>query len=448
MMPSSCWLIGFPPMQESEIVMLLQEHCAGVPVHSSERFSECSAIAEDALVFLWDSPVALGMLHRIFESNPRMQVVVLADKGDSDRATEMMRMGIIDYRLLPIPENVWPCYFGHFTHTRELTKQAVARQEGHREFLTKDINTVRLLDQAALIAPSRASVLICGESGTGKERMARFIHKCSDRKEGTFLGINCAAIPEGVLEAELFGYEKGAFTGAVESRPGKFELAHQGTLLLDEITEMPIHLQAKLLRVLQEGEVDRIGGRSSISVNVRIIATTNRNLERCVQEGGFREDLYFRLNVVSIVLPPLRDRPKDILYLADHFLDKYAEEYGVSPGRLDESAAASLLKYPWPGNVRELENMMHRLTLLFSGKEISAKDLTFPASKLSPASNETTASPMIRPGMSIRDMEKALICETLEHVRGNRTEAARLLGISTRTLRNKLKAFEDGTALA
>ncbi len=445
MTPACCWFVGFPRQHADEFLALLQNKYDAIPVEVIERFVEGMDFGEDGLIFLWDSPMAIGQLKKIFENNPRQQIVVLSSQGDSERAAEMMKLGIIDYRLFPVPDEVLPSYFRQFSHTRSLTRMSLSRQHGHQEFLTRDIETIRLLDQAALIAASRASVLVTGESGTGKERIARFIHQCSDRSNETFLGVNCAAIPEGVLESELFGHEKGAFTGASESRPGKFELAHNGTLLLDEITEMPIHLQAKLLRVLQEGEVDRVGGRVPVSVNVRIIATSNRDIVKSIEKGEFREDLYFRLNVVSVSLPPLRQRPKDIEFLAQHFLEKFADEYGVDTPSLDASAMAAMMAYSWPGNVRELENMMHRLTLLHPGRNIGVNELTFPR-VAKPAGD--TGGLDVHAGMTIRDMERALIQETLEHVKGNRTEAARLLGISIRTLRNKLKLFEDGTAFA
>jgi len=445
MTPACCWFVGFPRQHADEFLTLLRNKYDNIPVEVIEKFVEGMDFGADGLIFLWDSPVAIGQLKKIFEHNPRQQIVVLSSQGNSERAAEMMKLGIIDYRLFPVPDEVLPSYLRQFSHTRSLTRMSLSRQHGHQEFLTRDVETIRLLDQAALIAASRASVLVTGESGTGKERIARFIHQCSDRSNETFLGVNCAAIPEGVLESELFGHEKGAFTGASESRPGKFELAHNGTLLLDEITEMPIHLQAKLLRVLQEGEVDRVGGRTPVSVNVRIIATSNRDIVKSIEKGEFREDLYFRLNVVSVSLPPLRQRPKDIEFLAQHFLKKFASEYGVDIPALDASAMAAMLSYSWPGNVRELENMMHRLTLLHPGRNIGVNELTFPRVAKSVGD---TGGLDVHAGMTIRDMERALIQETLEHVKGNRTEAARLLGISIRTLRNKLKLFEDGTAFA
>ncbi|RME83514.1 MAG: hypothetical protein D6771_05725 [Zetaproteobacteria bacterium] len=301
-------------------------------------------------------------------------------------------------------------------------------------FPTDDPRMRRVLAKAEQVAPSRASVLIVGETGVGKERMSRFIHACSDRAERPFVAVNCAAIPEGMLEAELFGHEKGAFTGADRARPGRFELADGGTLLLDEITEMPLALQAKLLRVLQEGEVVRLGARSPVRVDVRVLATTNRNIMQAVAEGVFRMDLFYRLNVVTVEIPPLRERPRDILMLADHFLLRFAEQYGRPVPRLSEAARRALVAHRWPGNVRELENCMHR-ALLIAGDEVMPEHLELSAEQVPQEAGE------LRPGMTIREAERLLIEKTLRFVRGNRARAAEMLGISVRTLRNKLNAY-------
>jgi len=346
---------------------------------------------------------------------------------------------------------VMEIYLRKAGHQTELARQAKAQRRGSDLFITEDVETRRLLDHVALIAPSNASVLVVGESGTGKERLSRYIHQCSPRVRHAFIAINCAAIPEGVLESELFGHEKGAFTGATQARPGKFELAHEGTLLLDEITEMPLHLQAKLLRVLQEGEVDRLGGRKSIKVDVRIIATSNRNIEESVAKGEFRQDLYFRLNVVTVQLPTLRDRPGDIMPLARHFLEQFSQMYGTPAPGFSADAEREMMRYAWPGNVRELENCMHRAFLMSAGGAIQPAHLGLnPSGAIAAraAPQQSSAPQGVRAGMSIRDMERVLIEQTLEHVRGNRTEAAKLLGISIRTLRNKLNEYGSGTAVA
>lgn len=307
----------------------------------------------------------------------------------------------------------------------------------------KDPAMERALQLAKQIAPSTASVLITGESGTGKEVVAKFIHANSKRANAPFVAVNCAAIPENLLESELFGYEKGAFTGAVSRRIGKFEEADGGTLLLDEISEMDIRLQAKLLRVLQERQIDRIGGKKPIDVDVRILATSNRDMRQEVLNKTFREDLYFRLNVVNLALPALRDRKGDILPLAEYFVKKYSELNDLPVKPLAKKTRERLLAYDWRGNVRELENTMHRAVLMSAGTEIDedAVLLMPPMEQVS----ETAAGTDTLVGRTVADVEKDLIISTLKHTLGNRTHAANILGISIRTLRNKLKQYmEEG----
>lgn len=307
----------------------------------------------------------------------------------------------------------------------------------------KDPAMERALQLAKQIAPSTASVLITGESGTGKEVVAKFIHANSKRANAPFVAVNCAAIPENLLESELFGYEKGAFTGAVSRRIGKFEEADGGTLLLDEISEMDIRLQAKLLRVLQERQIDRIGGKKPIDVDVRILATSNRDMRQEVLNKTFREDLYFRLNVVNLALPALRDRKGDILPLAEYFVKKYSELNDLPVKPLTKKTRERLLAYDWRGNVRELENTMHRAVLMSAGTEID-EDAVLLMPPMEQAS-ETAAGTDTLVGRTVADVEKDLIISTLKHTLGNRTHAANILGISIRTLRNKLKQYmEEG----
>lgn len=307
----------------------------------------------------------------------------------------------------------------------------------------KDPAMERALQLAKQIAPSTASVLITGESGTGKEVVAKFIHANSKRANAPFVAVNCAAIPENLLESELFGYEKGAFTGAVSRRIGKFEEADGGTLLLDEISEMDIRLQAKLLRVLQERQIDRIGGKKPIDVDVRILATSNRDMRQEVLNKTFREDLYFRLNVVNLALPALRDRKGDILPLAEYFVKKYSELNDLPVKPLAKKTRERLLAYDWRGNVRELENTMHRAVLMSAGTEID-EDAVLLMPPMEQAS-ETAARTDTLVGRTVADVEKDLIISTLKHTLGNRTHAANILGISIRTLRNKLKQYmEEG----
>jgi two-component system, response regulator FlrC len=327
-------------------------------------------------------------------------------------------------------------------------------------FVSKDPAMQSVLKLADQIAPSDASVLITGESGTGKEVMARYIHARSKRANANFVALNCAAIPENLLESELFGHEKGAFTGAIARRVGKFEEASGGTLLLDEVTEMHPRLQAKLLRALQEREIDRVGGSGPVKVDVRILATSNRNMADAVKKGDFREDLYYRLNVMNIKLPALRERPADVAVLAEHFMKKYAEANGVRVTSISPAARDILLRHSWRGNVRELENAMHRAVLLATGSSIEPPAVILstdmlaegaaPAPLATPAAQVASAAPAPANsapaslvGRTVADVERDLIIDTLSHTLGNRTHAATILGISIRTLRNKLKQYSE-----
>ena len=303
--------------------------------------------------------------------------------------------------------------------------------------VVRDPAMLAVLRRAAQVAGSDASVLITGDSGTGKEVIARSIHVQSRRARGPFVAVNCAAIPEALLESELFGHEKGAFSGAVARRLGKFEAADGGTLLLDEISEMDVRLQAKLLRAIQEREIDRVGGTAPVHVNVRILATSNRDLPAEAAAGRFREDLFFRLNVVSLRIPPLRERPADIQALADHFCARYAELNGVPHRGLSADARLRLAAHAWRGNVRELENTIHRAVLLAGGPEITVEDIELPNGAPSAAASASEGFV----GRRMSEVERDLILQTLCHTDGNRTHAATLLGISIRALRNKLKDY-------
>ncbi len=319
------------------------------------------------------------------------------------------------------------------------------------EIRTQDPEMRRLLRLAENVASSRATVLIQGESGTGKELLAKYVHAQSPRANRRLVAINCAAVPDGLLESELFGHEKGAFTGAHQAKPGKFELAHESTILLDEMSEMPLLLQAKLLRVIQEGEIERLGARQPTKVNVRIIATTNRDLASMVRRGEFREDLYYRLNVVPLRIPALRERPQDILDLANFFTEVSCHLNGRPVRTLSVEAAARLQSWKWPGNIRELENVIERAVLYSAGDKIELSDLAIeentglnspgPALGVSQEKVERTSEFGVAPGMTVSEAEKLLIMKTLEHTLQNRTKAAKLLGISIRTLRNKLHEY-------
>jgi DNA-binding NtrC family response regulator len=302
--------------------------------------------------------------------------------------------------------------------------------------VVRDPAMLAVMRQAEQVAKADASVLITGESGTGKEVLARHIHRASRRANGPFIALNCAAIPENLLESELFGHEKGAFSGAVARRCGKFEAADNGTLLLDEISEMDLRLQAKLLRAIQEKEIDRLGGNAPVRVNVRILATSNRDLRAEIDAKRFREDLYFRLNVVNLRLPPLRERPADIPALAAHYARHYAGLNGMPDRPLSATALARLSANPWRGNVRELENTMHRAVLLATGNEIGPEAIDAPGTQPKPDRATQTLV-----GRRMEDVERDLILQTLSHTLGNRTHAAAILGISIRALRNKLRDY-------
>jgi two-component system response regulator FlrC len=323
-----------------------------------------------------------------------------------------------------------------------------------RDLIYRDEAMAKVIKLAQQIAGSDASVMITGESGTGKEVLARYVHGRSNRAKRPFISVNCAAIPEHLLESELFGHEKGAFTGAIARRVGKFEEASGGTLLLDEISEMDVRLQSKLLRAIQERVIDRVGGTRPVPVDIRILATSNRNLTEAVREGTFREDLLFRLNVVNLKIPALRERPADILELAQHFAKKYADANGVPLRPISSNARHVLTTNRWQGNVRELENTIHRAVLMADGDEISADAILTPdgdrldMAKTAPAVAHATfaAEQVTRAlvGRTVADVERDLILETLKHCLGNRTHAANILGISIRTLRNKLNEYADG----
>ncbi len=376
----------------------------------------------------------------------RTPIVACGTSTDARAAVAAIQAGAREYvPLPPDPELI------------AAVLEAVAADQS--SLIWRDPAMERVVQLAGQIARSEAPVLVTGESGTGKEVIARHLHQKSLRKDKPFVAVNCAAIPDNLLESELFGHEKGAFTGAVARRIGKFEEAHGGTLLLDEISEMDVRLQAKLLRALQERVIDRVGGTQPVKVDLRIIATSNRNLADAVREGSFREDLFYRLNVVHLRLPALRERPGDILALADHFAKKYAELNGMPHRPVASEARKLLLTNSWRGNVRELENTVHRAVLLAQGPEIGAEAMLTPEGEtLGPAAGRDpaaraaqTAEAMTRSlvGRTVADVERDLILDTLDHCLGNRTHAAKILGISIRTLRNKLSEYTSaGIAVA
>ncbi len=412
----------------------------------------------------------IELLGRIRAEQPDLPVVVITGYATVETAVEAMKRGAVDYIIKPFPvEVIEETVKKVFAAGRRLPAAPAVvaaplnREVGsgvERPVIGKNPNFLRLLERAKAVASSKATVLILGESGTGKEVLARYIHQVGERCHGPFVALNCAALPEGLLESELFGHEKGAFTGAVVAKKGKFELASGGTLLLDEIGEIPLHLQAKLLRVLQEEEVDRLGGREPVKIDVHVLATTNRDLAEAVRDGGFRQDLFYRLNVIPIRLPALRERPEDILLLARFFADKHADRYKRPRKELSARTRRRFSEYEWPGNVRELENMMERAVLLSTGRELEPWDFweeelpaevpaeseASPAADL-PAEPETAPAgeeiPVEFASQSLREVERRMIIQALQRTEHNRTHAAKILGISVRTLRNKLNEYRN-----
>jgi DNA-binding NtrC family response regulator len=388
-------------------------------------------------LLMMDVKLDIGrMIESLRQERINVPVVACGIGADAGAAVRAIKAGAKEY--VPLPPDA---------ELIAAVLQAVS-QESHALLFRDPVMeaVVRLAEQ---VAPSEASVLITGESGTGKEVMARLLHRKSRRAKQNFISVNCAAIPENLLESELFGHEKGAFTGAVARRVGKFEEANGGTLLLDEISEMHPRLQAKLLRAIQEREIDRVGGVQPIKVDIRLIATSNRDLEESVRKGDFREDLYFRLNVVNLRVPPLRERPRDIELLAEHFAKKYAEANALPPRSISAELRDLLTRHAWRGNVRELENTMHRAVLLAQGDEIGTAAVMLNPAR--PSDGAAMSAGGTKPGLvgrTVADVERDLILETLQHCLGNRTHAANILGISIRTLRNKLQQYrQEGLAI-
>ncbi len=376
-------------------------------------------------------------------------VIVITGYGTVSTAVEAMKEGAADFIMKPFS----------LDHLAVILRDVLLKNGGketsaspsvseNKSFITRDERMVSLLKLLKNVSGSSSSILIQGESGTGKELLARYVHHQSNRAHMPFVAVNCAAIPHHLLESEMFGYEKGAFTGASMRKAGKFELANGGTLLLDEIGDMDSQLQAKLLRVIQESEVDRLGAKAPVPVDVRIVATTNADLKACIKEKKFRSDLYYRLNVIPITVPPLRDRKGDVTILAAHFLQKYSRLNGKTLPALSKEAFRLLEQYEWPGNVRELENVMERSVLLCVGNVIQPEHLCLEEDNPFVASMDRTADPpavdlKMFDGTTLRDVEKKLIFETLERVNGNRTRASEILGISVRTMRNKLNEYKN-----
>lgn len=391
----------------------------------------------------------LDLLNSVKKISPQIPMIIMTANGSVHNAVEAMQAGAADYLLRPFSSE----------SLEKTVKRAIGSVNGNggslstpkksdrpvtgKNIITHNQKILDILKQARGVAPSNATVLIQGPSGTGKELLAAYVHQHSRHPEAPYVALNCAALPDTLAESELFGHEKGSFTGAVGRKIGKFEQANKGTVVLDEISEMPLPLQAKLLRVLQEKEVDRIGGTRPVPIDARVVAITNVNLKTAVAEGKFREDLYYRINVIPLILPPLRERKDDIELLAHHFLEKFSLANHKKIAVIEKAALNLLLDHDWKGNVRELENVIERAVLISDGQCVFSEHLLLDSSE---SRAESADRFEVQAGCTVRQMEKKLIFQTLKEVDDNRTQAAELLGVSIRTLRNKLHEYKTEVA--
>jgi len=387
----------------------------------------------------------LEALAEIHKHKPELQVIIITAFSSVENAVEAMKQGAFDYVTKPVDSDALSLTVKRALDykTLEQENRNLKQRLGEKFDLGNLIGSSQpmqeLAETLALVAPADATVLITGESGTGKELVAGAVHHNSQRKDAPFIKVNCAALHENLLESELFGHEKGAFTGAAEQRKGRFELADKGTLFLDEIGDMSLTTQAKILRVLQEGEFERLGGSTTIKVDVRMLAATHKNLEQMAEEGSFRQDLFFRLSVVPLHLPPLRERPMDIPPLVEHFLKLYCDKNRKDIRSFGSEAMEAMLAYLWPGNIRELENAIERAVILCLDEQITLQHLPVQVQQSYAVNSERPFA--IRPGLTLKDMEKELILSTLRQTDNNRTRAAEILGITRQTLQNKLKEY-------
>lgn len=385
----------------------------------------------------------MQVLGEIKKMAPKIPVIMMTAYGTINNAVQAMKEGASDYIIKPFSAEVLESTVKKVMAKSFACEQGKSKKGGskkilkNRNMITQDPKMLELLEFAKNVSSSNSTVLILGESGTGKEMLASFIHHNSGRSDQPYVAVNCAALPENLAESELFGHEKGAFTGAASRKMGKFELANHGTVVLDEISEMPMPLQAKLLRALQEREIDRVGGAGPVSIDSRVIAISNVDLKKAVNDGKFREDLYYRVNVIPFTVPPLRERKEDISILANHFLEKYCSINHKPFMKIAEESISMLLKCEWKGNVRELENTIERAVIMASDGVLLPKHLF-----IEPGRNNGKTTIPFKVGTSVKEMEKELIFKTLEEVNDNRTHAAKLLGISIRTLRNKLSEYK------
>ncbi|HEX9671096.1 MAG TPA: sigma-54 dependent transcriptional regulator [Thermoanaerobaculia bacterium] len=392
----------------------------------------------------------LAFLQEVRERGDELAVVLVTGYGSIESAVEAMRVGADDYLTKPVDLYELRQRVMNLIEKQQLReevtslRQMLDKRYGFESIIGHSAPMERLFEQMQLVAPTRSTVLVVGESGTGKELVAAAIHRASPRRNERFLAINCGAIPPDILESELFGHERGSFTGAIARKIGKFELAHRGTLFLDEISELYPELQVKLLRVLEERQIMRVGGGELIPVDFRLLAATNRDLERVVTEGKFREDLYYRLKVVTLRIPPLRERPEDVPLLAEHFLALFCEEHGKPPKRLAPEALELLARFPWPGNVRQLKNVIESVVVFHQGEVVEPADL--PA-EVRDAATVSAAGGRVQSAVggtrTMEEIERQAILETLARTGGHRAKAADLLGIGLRTLQRKLKEYKD-----
>ena len=392
----------------------------------------------------------LSFLNAVREASYPVAVMLVTAFGSIDSAVEAMRVGADDYLTKPVDLYELRTQVANLLEKQQLREEVTTlraqldKRFGFESIIGHSPAIERLFEKMKMVAPTRSTVLIVGESGSGKELVANALHHASPRRAERFLAINCSAIPSDILESELFGHERGAFTGAVARKIGKFEVAHRGTLFLDEISELYPELQVKLLRVLEERQIMQVGKSELIEVDFRLIAATNKNLEKEVKEGRFREDLYYRLKVVTLRMPPLRERPIDIPLLAEHFLKAFCEEHGREPKLLSPEAAEVLSRHPWPGNVHELKNQLESLVIFHEGPEIAVQDLP---PELRDAATMSAAGAPVQPvsgrPRTMAEIERQAILETLQRTAGHRAKAADTLDIGLRTLQRKLKEYKD-----
>ena len=386
----------------------------------------------------------LEALSGIKEAKPDLPVIMITAYGSTETAVEALRLGAYDYITKPFDVDELQLVAERALQQHRVIDEnrflrgELKKKYGFDNIIGANPDVQRAYVMAAQVAASNATVLILGETGTGKEYLARTIHYQSSRADGPFVKVNCAALPENLLESELFGHEKGAFTNAVARHTGRFEVAHRGTILLDEIGEIPPSVQTKLLRVLQEKQFERVGGSETITADVRVMASTNRDLAQAIKDKAFREDLYYRLNVISITLPPMRERGDDIEVFAEHFLSMYADDTGKRVGRFSDEALVEMRAHTWPGNIRELENAVERSVILCNGETVRSEHLMLDGGKRSQTASRPAEVPVTA---SLRDVEMVHIKKVLKHTKWNQSHAAQVLGIDRKTLRNKIREF-------